>query len=133
MEYEKLKLHYAKIDLDGDIPMIEFNNIEEVIRYLDTVLPKYENNIIYLITHKNEIFISESISYILHMLDQIHICAFDWHGEDENSIYLHEYPSFEEAYLVALMMKEENKLCYSSETKSSPYWQKTDPAILDIL
>ena len=47
--------------------------------------------------------------------------------------FLFEYPSYEEAYKVALDMMEIHELCYSSETKDSPYWKKSVPEFMDNL
>jgi hypothetical protein len=118
---EKLKLHYAPIDLKNNIYTIEFEYIDKVIDFLDQIYPENIDDIVYLISHKDEIYITESLDYLFHILENIHICCFDY-TDDEFDIFLQEYPSYQEAYKVALMMKENSKLCYSSETKKSPYW-----------
>ena len=141
---DKVKLHYAKIDLEGDIPVFEFEedesgffDIDLVCKFIDDLYPGdfYPENIVFLIAHKDDIFISNS-------LENIVICAKAFFNDfgtsaviysDDSSIYLQEYPSYEEAYEVALSMKEENKLCYSSETKDSPYWKKASKEFMDTL
>jgi len=132
IEFNKLKLHYAKINQVSDIPFYEFDDFELMMDFLDdkfSIIKNKKEEIVYLISYKNEIFVTESINYIMDFLETLNIGSYDWHGDDEYNIFIQEYPSFEEAYIVALSIKETSKLCYSSETKKSQYWNQTNKSI----
>jgi len=122
---KKFKLHYAKIDLEGDIPCYETNSHDLIIDKLDSLMYGNLGKIVYLISIGEEIYISQyntpSIGFVLRNLSSA-----------GGVVWYQEYPSFEEAYTVALSMKEgETDLCYSSETKSSPYWNKACKEFID--
>jgi hypothetical protein len=135
---DTIKLHYAPIDLQDDIYVYEFHEDKTGFIDDDQIYDFIQSNfhtdeeflpedIVFLVTYKDEIYITDNFDNITRFLK----LAFrelesiiDLPPKERNNVYLYEYPSFEEAYTVALMMKEENKLCYSSETKDSPYWNK---------
>ena len=133
------RLHYAKIDLEDDIPFFEFKEDEsgiiytdKVVEFIDKIYPNefLPEDIVFLIALGDNIFISDDFLNIV-------ACAKSFFNDfrttsdecDIDNMYIHEYPSFEEAYTVAFMMKEENPLCYSSETKDSPYWNLAGRAL----
>lgn len=102
-------LFYAPKDLKGndikEIPFYGFNQMEEE---LDSIFYPINVNIVYLIAIGDEILVTDNVTDIdmeifWHLFN---IC-------DSDEIYVQEYNSYEEAYKVALEMKEENPLCYS--------------------
>ena len=106
------KLHYASLDLgDNDIPCFEFQSKYEM---LDFVSKLYENNWltylkkVCLISISDHLIVVNSMSRILKFInDELNHIDF---GTD---VFLQEYASYEDAFKVALDMKEENPLCYS--------------------
>ena len=54
-----------------------------------------------------EIFISDNISMIAEIISNYELAFFIY-----EKFHLHEYRSFEDAYAVALNMREVNELCY---------------------
>lgn len=133
------RLHYAKIDLEDDVPFFEFKENEtgfietdDIVKFINKIYPgEYlPNDIVFLIAFGDNIFISDDFINIV-------ACAKSFFKDfrttsdecDIDNMYIHEYPSYEEAYDVALMMKEINQLCYSSETKDSPYWNLAGRAL----
>jgi len=113
------KIHFAPIDLEGDIQ--EFDLLDQssllakiydlVYESLDYVISKH---FVVLIAVEDEIFVSDTI------------CPYDTVGSfaqmfteylkveqgDCMDFFLQFYTSYEEAYKMALCMKETNKLCY---------------------
>ena len=59
----------------------------------------------------DEVFISESLSSIMYFIE----CNTKKYENDEVDIFLQEYLSYEEAYKVALSMKETSALCYEPD------------------
>ena len=131
MRYE---LHYANLDLIGDIPCIKLTNKEELIYQLNG---HSEDPLLHekLIAWKNSPFFArmdkrkESIVYLCAIEtppNEDGVILVDSNPENILSfvsshtntptmkkIFLQEYNSYEEAYQVALDMKEVSKLCYS--------------------
>lgn len=120
-----MKLHYATKDLKGDIPQIELKDQDHLFDYISNVLyPEFDNteegelinynDLVFLFSFRDsmdqsEIFISENIASIC---DFISLMVY-LDGDDQ--AFLFECDSFEEAYKMALDMKEESKLCYMPE------------------
>ncbi|WP_162794209.1 hypothetical protein [Runella rosea] len=61
----------------------------------------------------NEIFISENAFFIGGIIDKS--SGFCCGSKTALDIHVHEYRSYEDAYKVALSMKEDSPLCYDSE------------------
>jgi hypothetical protein len=132
---EILKLNVAKISNMDNIEYYEFNSVEEMMDFVNSsIYPETEavNNTVFLVTTGDEVFVTECIFYAVDHLEWLY---YNYPTMDEDQSYsIHEYPSFEEAYAVALSIKEgETKLCYSSETKDSPYWQGATKSFIDKL
>lgn len=105
----KYKLHYAPIDLgENDIPCYDFNSHKKMIDFIDKVCYGRGGDKVWLIAKDDlqDIFISESYITIQSFLHNM----VGW--KTIGSYYLQEYSSYEEAYKVALSMKEDSPLCY---------------------
>jgi len=104
----KYKLHYAELNLQGDIPCYEFNKMRKLIDFIDFKCINNKGNIIWLIASNNinDIFVSDSYLSIENFLEKMPC----WNTSGE--YFLQEYSSFQEAYEVALSMMETHKLCY---------------------
>jgi hypothetical protein len=100
---EKYKLNYAELNLQGDIPEFEFKKIESLIDFVDekTYLSKPK---VYLLAFGDKIIIDKSSIYLQKILQQ---------SAGYREFHFHEYPSFEDAYKVALDMRETDELCYN--------------------
>ena len=108
------KIHYAKLDLQGDIPCLEFPSIEKVRSFITSIVYplKMVNEKVYVIAIQDEVIVTENGLFIEELFDGNLNSVYPYNeGED---IFIQEYPCYEEAYKVALYMKEVSPLCYSS-------------------
>jgi len=109
------KLHYAKLGLTGDIPCYEFDEIEYIIDFIEDLQPKnslgYSKDIVYLITDGDEIIVTQSYGLLFDLFLYQIFALFEEH--DLNNIFLYEQESFEDAYTLALLLKQNNKNCFS--------------------
>jgi arginine/lysine/ornithine decarboxylase len=119
------KLHYAPLDLNGqDIHCYEFRSSIETSAFILSETTT-ESAIVFLISIGNDIFISENISAIVKFFNDNSILSLgeamenlltekdkEFYTGVEIEIHLQEYESYEDAYDVALEMREPNPLCY---------------------
>jgi hypothetical protein len=104
-----IKLHYASLDLQGDIPCYKFKGIEELRNFVTGIISK--SDIVYLLVIQDDVFVTENTILISELFDgNLNSVYPFFEGEP---IFLQEYASYEEAYKVALDIKEESPLCYS--------------------
>lgn len=109
------KLHYAKKELNGDIPCYKFKTQLSLYNYIIGLLGR-DSTTVYLLSIDDEVIVTENLALILDILgnDVVSIAMM----EDEKgacNVFLQEYYSYEEAYQVALGMKEVSALCYEPE------------------
>lgn len=108
------KIHYAKLNSDGDIPCFEFNRIEEIRNFVAAILAQNPTDkaekLVYLIAIQDEIFVSQNCELIQELFDGNLNVAYPFFENED--IFIQEYPSYEDAYMVALYMRETNPLCY---------------------
>jgi hypothetical protein len=113
--FKKLKnkkmitLHFSKINSD-EIKQSTFTKKSELISALSL-----KDHVVYLVYmerlkdgNDGEVFVSDNDDSIYLVLD-----GFLREIEPDCDISVHEYESYEEAYKVALDIKEVNELCYS--------------------
>lgn len=111
----KYKLHYAPLELDGDIPTFEAKSEFELNGFL--LSEANTEDVVYLVSVDDEEFVCD------HILKVIAFISINFqNGEKRNientnhndtiNVFVQEYASFEDAYDVALDMNEEHKLCY---------------------
>lgn len=103
------KLHYASLDLGGnDIPSFEFKKHSQMIDFIDEKCVNRNGQVVWLLAKKDltDIFISENHLSIQDYFSRKHL----WNIPDD--YFLQEYPSFEDAYRVALDMLEISPLRY---------------------
>ncbi len=110
------ELHHAPIDLGfNDIPCLKFNSKEFLSNAIEDALDKDDGQKVYLLTIENyfgedsSVFIDDKQENIFHFF-----CA-NMNTPTAKKVFLQEYTSYEEAYNVALTMKEGNQLCYEKE------------------
>lgn len=109
------KVHYAKLNLQGDIPCYEFQGIEDLRTFVNGIIDQHSGfkaeNMVYLIAIQDDVFVTENLQLVQELFDGNLNSAYPFYeGED---VFIHEYQSYEEAYKVALDMKEDSPLCYS--------------------
>jgi hypothetical protein len=119
------ELHYASLDLDTskeDIPVFEFNTkqrlLDKIIRILSNSASK--KDCVFIVGLENESILgSEVIVTDNAETIQNFIVGRFYHNHifNNNSWYIHEYPSFEEAYKIALAIREGHRLCYTEDAK----------------
>ena len=107
----KVNLHYATIELAGDIPMYKLNVGSELMGF---ILAESDPDAIYLVSVFDEVYVTQHIARVCHWIEMI--------GIDnkapfiaEINVHIQEYESFEDAYAVALDMMEEHPQCYSNQ------------------
>lgn len=122
-----IKLHYAPLVLDGDIPCYDFERVDQIREYFKVLVSKVmvngqhgnykDSEIVYVFTwdalgvEDAEVFVTSKIYFIADLFSQSHFFGFDLIPV----FYLQEYASYEEAYKVALDMKETSPLCYPKD------------------
>lgn len=102
------KLYYAELNSQGDIPCFEFRTHAQLIDFIDEKCINRSSQLVWLLAREDssDIFISESHLSIQDFLKNKYL----WNIRGE--YFLQEYPSYEEAYGVALSMLETYHLCY---------------------
>lgn len=114
----KVNLHYAKLDLqDDDIPCYEFTSIEEVRSFITSIVYplKMVNEKVYVIAIQDEVIVTENGLLIEELFNGNLNSAYPFFENED--IFIQEYPSYEDAYKVALDMKETSSLCYNNNNK----------------
>lgn len=105
-----IELHYAPIDLGGkDIPLYKFETFKELIDFVEVKTFGRRGEYVLLVgsNELDQIIIDESGVWIRqNILPLFSACKV---------LFIQEYRSYEEAYKVALMMKEISPLCYEPE------------------
>ena len=95
---------------EGDIEQIPFDSVNSLIDYIEE-LKMF--NCIWLVTEdgeNGEIMITENIDKIITAIgtDHWNLCS-----QKDSMFHLQEYQTYEDAYAVALDMREENPKCYN--------------------
>lgn len=102
---KKYTIHYAKIDLgENDIQEVAVNSMQDVMDFCFN-LGSMEG-IVTLIAFNEEVFVTDNFDMYFEIMDKITSQVL-W-----TDLFIQEYPSYESAYAVALMMKEISDLCY---------------------
>ena len=116
---QKIKLHHSLLKNEGDPEVTKHSCILDLVMYLYGVfLQKVENKSVYLLSFYDEvnkkdlIFVSEYPDLIIDLIRRTYSSFDACYASD---IHVQEYDSYEEAYRVALLMMEPNKLCYTDK------------------
>lgn len=86
---------------DGDVDVITFTDTKELLEYFQE-LKMFD--CVWLFKCDEDIFITENIESITFNVNKV---------DYDVNLHLQEYESYEDAYAVALDMREENPKCYS--------------------
>jgi len=109
------KLHYAKLGLTGDIPCYEFDEIEHIIDFIEDLQPAnslgFAKDKVYLITDGDEIIVTQCYALLMDLFLYEIFALYE--ENDLNNVFLYENESFEDAYTLALLLKQNNKNCFS--------------------
>ena len=101
---------------DGNVQTFEFKTPYDLKDYLIEIENSFKN-IVWLFCLENEIFISESFdtffTFIGEYIGAENESELDLEYADITEYYLQEYQSYEDAYAVALEMREGNKLQFN--------------------
>lgn len=110
-----ITIQYAKLNSYSDIPAYNFDNKVKIAKWVDANIMMPENylhrqgKIVFLLSFLNEVIISDNKYFI----DSF----FTNKSDLGNEICIHEYSSFESAYNIALLLKEESPLCYDDKSQ----------------
>lgn len=101
---------YLAIGKEGTIPMFEFENRRELREYIKNL---EQFSCVWLCCGEapnSEIVITESLGVVLKS-----VINSTWQLEPhlDSVLHIHEYQSYEDAYAVALDMREGNPRCYN--------------------
>jgi len=115
----KINLHYSKINTTGDIPVLEFDEISHICYFIEELEIHDESSEllfegfkkVFLLTDGLEIFVTQEY-YILFDVFRYKLFAL-FEEDDLNHVHLFECGSYEEAYDLALMIKENENLSES--------------------
>lgn len=111
-----IKLHYAHVDNEDDIPCYDIENKDSLLTKIYELVIN-NKKVVMLICFDGEVYVSSNPAYIYSVVDEM----FEANSEDDDgspfcdNVHLQEYKSFEAAYGVALMMKEQDELCYEPD------------------
>jgi len=110
------KIHYAKKDLGmNDIPCLKFSTAIKRHRFLQDTIIGSRNTVFILAINYNKDDSLDSV-FVFDLWNCVR--WMDSSIVRQKTIYLQEYTSYEEAYKVALDMKETNKMCYEDSNLS---------------
>jgi hypothetical protein len=124
----KYELHYADINLglEADVPCYKYETFKDLISACRCRIKKTLETV-YLLTYEidfqdkinpnpkypeTEVFVSSCPSALNLYLDNIKKNLWYHKNIAITKIFLQEYNSYEDAYQVAIMMKETSPLCY---------------------
>jgi hypothetical protein len=116
-----ITLHHAQgTAMSADVHEIHFENFKALMTYFKSLTEIDDRQTVYLLTERDPDFdysqgsrthllISESIFHINRYLREI---IFFVDKSEDHIVFLQEYKSYEDAYSVALSMRENSFLCY---------------------
>jgi hypothetical protein len=121
-----INLHYASIDQwmsETDIEKLKFKTSKALQRWITlNIACERPYGIVYLLTTNSDenesntdIFIFEKSYKVVSLFKNIEAHLNSLHQKD---VFLQEYKTYEDAYAVALDMREGNELCYNDENKN---------------
>jgi len=106
----KIMIHLNLGIYDGDVQLIKFFTVSELCKYLKE-LDRFD--CIWLATEdgqKGEILITENLKTLISSVKNAH---FNLLWNSPQNFYVQEYKTYEDAYKVALDMREPNPKCYN--------------------
>lgn len=115
------ELHYAEMNLQGDIPCFKFNKQKDLINEIlgfgesKSMMQKIRSaKEVYLCAIENSPQDYDGVVFVDNKPEQIiEFIRQNTMTPTMKKIFLQVYPSYEDAYRVALNMKEVSPLCYS--------------------
>ena len=112
-----MKLHYAKIDFEGDIPCYEFRKQKEADNFVDEITYPYREGIVYLLAigDDREVIVTSDRVLLWELFGKSKSKPSRIDPHLQENCYIFEFGSFEEAYSLALDLKETSPLCYDKK------------------
>ena len=97
-----------------EIQKIEFDNPWELNRFIGVEIENIGLDCVWLFSGANgEIMVTESIEKIIFGVQHNFFADFKKDDNFDSEFHIHEYSSYEDAYKVALDMREPNPKCYN--------------------
>lgn len=130
----RLKIHYAVKDLEGDVPFIEIESMEQFydafmcggffdnVKTFEWVKDSFDEsmsedrawNTVFTASIGNQIFATDNFENAkIFIVNAWRSFYLDCENEKITDVWIMEWESFEEAYKYSLDLKEESPLCYS--------------------
>ena len=94
---------------EGDVKEFDFGHRDELLDFINEVFKSYDNKVVWLYCYggeNGEIIVAENSGLIFMLVCEGIVCS--------DTIHIHEYPTYEDAYKVALDMREGNPKCYNT-------------------
>lgn len=110
----KWSLFYAEKNLEGDIPQKIFETNFDLNQYV-LEKTKEKTNTVFLVSYDDEEFLTDSFKVLFQFLNTMFMNVKSC---TSYQVFVFEFGSYEEAYKVALDMKETNPLCYEQEEEA---------------
>lgn len=107
-------LNYADMDLQGDIPCYRIEDLLHLNGFL--IAESKTEDCVFLVTLCDEIYITDHILFVISFIEMIYKRLELEKAKDIN-LFVQEYDSYEDAYNVALDLKENTPLRYSKDNK----------------
>jgi hypothetical protein len=105
----KILLNYAVLQT-LEVKQYEFDQ-SEVLKFVQNATSINYTECVYLVCIEDEIIITENRNFVVELFENHFNSVYPYYGK--KTIHIHEYYSFEDAYSVALDMREINPKCYS--------------------
>lgn len=103
-------LHHSV--LDGEIKTTEYRDERKLKEAVERITDKVmRSDIVLLIVINEDIFVTENFVFVDELFEKKLTSVYPYY--EDNQIAIYEFPSYEEAYKVALDIREPNPLCYS--------------------
>lgn len=116
-----IRLHYAPLIESVNIKYYEFKTFYDLLKFVKKNVLSNEIIVdkVVLINIDNEILVTDNFNCDCNIEGFIFSMSYDDEIDEDVvpfiNVYLQEYYSYEEAYKVALLMKEDNPMCYKKE------------------
>ena len=113
------KLHYASLELQGDIPCYNLQGFHEIAAFL---LAESSTESVFLVSILDEVFVTDNIAVAIRFIELFNfkdgdtsIASMLGARSEILEIAFQEYDSFEDAYEISLDLQDVKEHCYKKQ------------------